>query len=1319
MMQESIGRTVKKSVRESHTKGEHYQTINPDYYKSLPKEQRYTRVEPKDTAREIVKGLMAQNIPYSAVVRKNDTVAVTVSKENSQAFKQIEKVVKSKRDVELTDRINDGKSTVASDKKDSRRAYFSRSKMQRDVRRINGRGQQKPQQTAKWNDATDNRDKSLISIQLADFQRMQDALEKSGINYYAYEMNGIVRMAVNDKDVDWLKNILGDMSVMKSNRPYSPPEKNIIGNAEYRYIPQKEYLSADRDLVLKMAEIMTQRGIQFSGRIYPTGKGTLTVSHNDIYAVKEIQKSVTEMRKQFHQAEKIPTEEDIMFSQADLAKFLAERTPSSDEWEDMAYPLFENGYLGKHKPSDKVAFGYHMNEPAFYDLAHRYHDGEDIRKELALGLLEGNTAADIEFVFEQGVMSDRTYYYAENLRHSLHFERTEDGYMCSFGGMERFVSFEEIGQAFIDRIHEEFEDLMYWRVLDYIRDDIPDISDDTVRELMTAFDGSAMADWEKGDNKPKINRIKKALYDILGDEQQTEKAFACIAKQKYNVNFEAKKTKSSIHFGLLGNGITAYDVSRTDPETHDYPTVAHISPEGVVKIYDNSISAEDIERINEQARLSREKFMTDWNMLSHVQQFQKLLDRADISTTVNIGKEKLSMEEKIEKYMPFVFFGEGERPEPQMEEQVKGTYKIYQLPDGEKYHGIRFEGKEQLEKDGVQLNHEDYELVYEGEIDDFKGNATLEAIFTQFNTAHPADFSGHSLSVSDVIVISADGKESAYYCDSFGFVEMPEFFKEKELLQEKSAVHEITFLGNRNGFDAVNAVTNNDSFGTTVADGDTLTVVINDNADMKDVRRLVETAQDNGVYLNIPSAKMLESRFDADFMQESHKPSVADLEVGDVIMYDGARREVKSISDMSISLKDLDAPDFGGVLLGTSDVLAYDGWQEDMESKGFDILSKAEKTEPENKGPVSLRKVGDFYEMYGKNAEIGAEVLSLHMLSKNGSHMVGFPDHTKNEYSKKLSDAGYSVLIEQAFELNPPKREPEKLQTLQQVVDKFFGTDCESAETEGGTWKLSISNGDKVGELFYGGEPVCGIYNRGDKMEIEPYRELSTFPKLLQTAMLEHTPDKPVEIMDFQRTYETPLDKAKYLINNFCESEYDSQADFSNLHEIHIAYTTLTDDELPIQITADLIDFKITYEFDGEVFSTEEYSDIEDMIENGLTGLDFNELVSVPDSVIEKHTAKNEQTIEQMSDSEDIDKPLFTDAAVIDEIQRNEYSDTPFWETPDIQGEQLTLFGDSEPLTALKPAKEKPKSEFAKGPVVNGVQVYEALQRKLIVEQAL
>lgn len=74
---------------------------------------------------------------------------------------------------------------------------------------------------------------------------------------------------------------------------------------------------------------------------------------------------------------------------------------------------------------------------------------------------------------------------------------------------------------------------------------------------------------------------------------------------------------------------------------------------------------------------------------------------------------------------------------------------------------------------------------------------------------------------------------------------------------------------------------------------------------------------------------------------EKKSPDVSELSVGDVILYDGKRREVEQISENSISLKDLDTPDFGGILLGTSDVLAYNGWQQDMNEKGFEILSKA------------------------------------------------------------------------------------------------------------------------------------------------------------------------------------------------------------------------------------------------------------------------------------------------------------------------------------------------------------------------------------------
>lgn len=185
IMQETIGKVVERSTAKSpKSNDEHYQTVNPEYYKSLPKDQRHTHVEPKDTAREIVKGLIAQNIPYSAVVRKNDTVAITVSKENMQAYKQIESAVKGERAVELvnpeffkalpkqerfTQRMDEGqarkksaelnasgvqhsaifngeKSAVTVAKKDSQRAFFSRGRLQRDAQRISGRGQQKPPQ---------------------------------------------------------------------------------------------------------------------------------------------------------------------------------------------------------------------------------------------------------------------------------------------------------------------------------------------------------------------------------------------------------------------------------------------------------------------------------------------------------------------------------------------------------------------------------------------------------------------------------------------------------------------------------------------------------------------------------------------------------------------------------------------------------------------------------------------------------------------------------------------------------------------------------------------------------------------------------------------------------------------------------------------------------------------------------------------------------------------------------------------------------------------------------------------------------------------
>lgn len=101
---------------------------------------------------------------------------------------------------------------------------------------------------------------------------------------------------------------------------------------------------------------------------------------------------------------------------------------------------------------------------------------------------------------------------------------------------------------------------------------------------------------------------------------------------------------------------------------------------------------------------------------------------------------------------------------------------------------------------------------------------------------------------------------------------------------------------------------------------------------------------------------------------------------------------------------------------------------------------------------------------------------------------------------------------------------------------------------------------------------------------------------------------------------EENLEEAKRLINEFTVAEYEQESDFSDLHNVGLAYTTLTltDYELDVQATADLVDFKITYEFDGEVYNTEQYDSIGNMLES-LESLSFDELIYVPDEIVERH----------------------------------------------------------------------------------------------------
>ena len=117
-----------------------------------------------------------------------------------------------------------------------------------------------------------------------------------------------------------------------------------------------------------------------------------------------------------------------------------------------------------------------------------------------------------------------------------------------------------------------------------------------------------------------------------------------------------------------------------------------------------------------------------------------------------------------------------------------------------------------------------------------------------------------------------------------------------------------------------------------------------------------------------------------------------------------------------------------------------------------------------------------------------------------------------------------------------------------------------------------------------------------------------------------YTPPSPVSAKP-----DADLTHAKNLIREFCQEEYDSEPDFSNLSKIGIAYTHATDEDIPIQVNVDLVGYRVE-RYLGEVLIDErQYESLEDLTETELEALDFSELVSVTDEELEHYHSKADE----------------------------------------------------------------------------------------------
>ena len=201
--------------------------------------------------------------------------------------------------------------------------------------------------------------------------------------------------------------------------------------------------------------------------------------------------------------------------------------------------------------------------------------------------------------------------------------------------------------------------------------------------------------------------------------------------------------------------------ARQEAVAQDAPREKAAAPEYIYKMEANPRSESSNDRFFLQAYLPQEDGKAQIGDVLYIGTAEKCRE-----IMVQLAAGELTQGEVKELY------AKAQEAEPD-----KDTFSIYQLKRGDETRDLRFEPYDRLQAAGLAVKAANYDLIYTAPL---TPGTSLEDIYTRFNIDHPADFKGHSLSVSDVVVLHQAGQDAAHYVDSIGYTEVPEFLQERQ-----------------------------------------------------------------------------------------------------------------------------------------------------------------------------------------------------------------------------------------------------------------------------------------------------------------------------------------------------------------------------------------------------------------------------------------------------------------------------------------------------------------------------------------------------------
>ena len=297
-----------------------------------------------------------------------------------------------------------------------------------------------------------------------------------------------------------------------------------------------------------------------------------------------------------------------------------------------------------------------------------------------------------------------------------------------------------------------------------------------------------------------------------------------------------------------------------------------------------------------------------------------------------------------------------------------------------------------------------------------------------------------------------------------------------------------------------------------------------------------------------------------------------------------------------------------------------------LKNDGKDVSYSSIKAE--NSNAIVLYQAGDFFELYGNDATYMSDTFALNLTNKTVDgelvSMCGIPSGQLETYLNMLTDRGNDVAI--AFLANGER-----------ITHTVVSTNKEDPVRSQPVGRIEYL--DNNGNILHSDEYTSEYQFKKDINEELSYRTRLRFclyrdadGKTIDQSFIArlHAPLNVYEIIDSPYLQaaepETLLDKAKVLIDEYCQTEFGREegADYSDLSAVEVAYTTTEDEKHEIQAKVNLVDFSIGTFVDGTPVRTEQYDSLEQLVENGLPGLSFDDLVYISDKELARAETKPE-----------------------------------------------------------------------------------------------